>query len=1044
MLCCLVFSFSSNDAFAQKKRKKKKKPAKKSSAAKNVYQDLTTRYNRYFNAKLKFSEGIARLSESHKDDYSQTLPLYQFKGGDGSSVSAEMDAVIKKTSEAVQKKPNSKWIDDCYLLLGKAYFINGEYEDAATTFQYIAKNYRNNIRRSYDRKAQEQKLAAKAKARIKKEKEALKKAVQKEKDAVKAEAQKLRDAREKLRADEKKQREKDKKAREKQRAKEKKERDKAKAKYKKELAKYKKKLKKVKDKNKKLRKAKKPQLPLPEKPQPPVFEKKEPEIKKKEIKEDEKVKEEEKKEDKVVETKTPEEEKPSGPAVEKHSGVEKSYKSGGLRHKLAKHEALLWLARSYMSMDKMADAKSVLTAAKADKKFPKKLADDLYLLEAEYYALQNDRKNMPDAINTAMSYVKKKKDKARLHYILAQLQLDKQNYDGAIASFKNVLKSRPVYDMEFNARLNMLKAQMSNGDLDGDKAIAKLEKMLKDGKNTDYQDQIYFAMAEVAMQNGDAEKATEYFAAAAENSTVNNEQKAAAFLRLAEMHYQQESYLNAAAYYDSTLALLQPSYPNYDEIAERKQILSRLAMHAQTVQVQDSLQRIVKMPKAERNEFIADLIEKYEKEARLLAEEEQNFLTDNNNNNTSTSATSGGQWYFYNNALKGKGYSDFERRWGKRPLVDNWRISSKITNSSQAGGFAADSSSTNKDVLLEMAGKGSLRAEDLLKDLPMGKDALKASDNSIIEALYAMGKIYANELLNDEKAEATFADLSKRYPNNKYAAHTYYQLYLLAKKNGDTAKANQYKQVLLNEFPDSQYAKLVNDPNYASEMAAQNDQLSRYYEQTYELYKKRQFDQVLKRRTNADSLFKQNPLRPKFDLLEAFIIGEREDKTAYVAALENIVVKYPEDEVKEKAEEILAYLEDNAASAAAKSSSNDIYNYAPNEQHYFVVALDSYTQQIGKLTNNFSDFNSTNFSVEKLKVNQMLLDANNQIVLIKYFKNAEKAMFYHKAVLQNEAQVTTNLDTGYKFFVISKKNFMQFFKEKDADVYYQFFRENYK
>jgi hypothetical protein len=72
-----------------------------------------------------------------------------------------------------------------------------------------------------------------------------------------------------------------------------------------------------------------------------------------------------------------------------------------------------------------------------------------------------------------------------------------------------------------------------------------------------------------------------------------------------------------------------------------------------------------------------------------------------------------------------------------------------------------------------------------------------------------------------------------------------------------------------------------------------------------------------------------------------------------------------------------------------------------------------------------------------------MLDLSNQILLVKEFPTAEKAMFYYKALQNKEVTVFKDLDTTYKFFAISKSNFTEYFKQKDKDKYLAFFYANY-
>ena len=127
----LVLIASATDINAQSKKTSTKKKAKsgKSSASNNKYQDLTTRYNGYFNAKILMQQSLEKLKEQHKDDFdAEMLSVLTLNDSEKASAAAgDMETILKKTSTAIQKHPNAKWVDDCYLLMGQAYFFKGDY-----------------------------------------------------------------------------------------------------------------------------------------------------------------------------------------------------------------------------------------------------------------------------------------------------------------------------------------------------------------------------------------------------------------------------------------------------------------------------------------------------------------------------------------------------------------------------------------------------------------------------------------------------------------------------------------------------------------------------------------------------------------------------------------------------------------------------------------------------------------------------------------------------------------------------------------------------
>lgn len=123
---------------------------KKNNFFSRTYHRTTAYFNGYFNAKERVKLGAKSLAESQIDQYDRILPI--FKYGDpqlAKGVFPDMDEAIKKVSLVIQRhsmdidgEERNKWIDDCYLVIGKAQFYKHETWTAIESFQYVAAEYR--------------------------------------------------------------------------------------------------------------------------------------------------------------------------------------------------------------------------------------------------------------------------------------------------------------------------------------------------------------------------------------------------------------------------------------------------------------------------------------------------------------------------------------------------------------------------------------------------------------------------------------------------------------------------------------------------------------------------------------------------------------------------------------------------------------------------------------------------------------------------------------------------------------------------------------
>ena len=102
------------------------------------FHNLNAKYNALFQANQKMFEAEKKLFEERHDNYSQLLPiLLPLDSTVASTVSSELNAVIKKASMVAERHQNSRWLDDAYVLIGQARLVQEDYKNAIETFKYV-------------------------------------------------------------------------------------------------------------------------------------------------------------------------------------------------------------------------------------------------------------------------------------------------------------------------------------------------------------------------------------------------------------------------------------------------------------------------------------------------------------------------------------------------------------------------------------------------------------------------------------------------------------------------------------------------------------------------------------------------------------------------------------------------------------------------------------------------------------------------------------------------------------------------------------------
>lgn len=128
------------------------------------FHNMVSRYNIYFNGRESYKKGINKIDRQFQDDFSKVLPVFKYGNEEiANSIASDMDRVITKASKvialhSITAKPDTKgkelsekekefydrsefndWIDDSYLLMGKAQTLKHDYFLAIKTFSYLNK-----------------------------------------------------------------------------------------------------------------------------------------------------------------------------------------------------------------------------------------------------------------------------------------------------------------------------------------------------------------------------------------------------------------------------------------------------------------------------------------------------------------------------------------------------------------------------------------------------------------------------------------------------------------------------------------------------------------------------------------------------------------------------------------------------------------------------------------------------------------------------------------------------------------------------------------
>ena len=730
-------------------------------------------------------------------------------------------------------------------------------------------------------------------------------------------------------------------------------------------------------------------------------------------------------------------------------------------------EASLWEARTYAELGWYYEAEESLRRID-EKTFTYKTNEIFVLVKSDLLLKQKLYEEAIPFLSTAVEQADKK-DKARMSYILAQVYEKIGNYSQAYKWYEECLDKNPLHELEFNAMLSQ--ARCYQGD-DISSLKEKLEKLIKKQSNSEYLDQIYYTIGELYQRNGNEELAVKFYEKAIDESVRNGIDKAKAQVALGEIYYSKENYLKAQPLYSEAMPVLPTTFENYTELNKKSLLLNDIAKNQQTIILEDSLQYLSTLTKEEQIAIIEEVIKKRKEEeaemqrkleeaARIQSIRDQNAAM--GQTNLSLGELADKSWYFYNPSLITRGRLDFQKTWGSRVLEDDWRRSNK---SSSAWDFSSDEDDEVSDSL---AVADTLQEKQYTRDdveyylrlIPKTEEQFAASNANIENSLVNLFTIFESKMADYPKAEDVYDTLVARFPNSSQLDLVRYRLYQMYERNAETAKAEQVKNLLYAEHPDSKYTRYLQGG--MPEPSTVNEKVELLYRETYEAFKAGDATTVKKNAYIAETTYPEHELMPKFMFLSAVSTGKEDGNEVFKSNLQKLVEKYPNNEVSTVSKDIIALME-QGKEVQSSFSVTDIqeqrkqamvteeefatniqkagFSYDPESAHIFICIVDGEEDAKNKVLYAIAHFNFSRFLIKDFDLAVRKLDDGGYAIAVKGLMHLKEANWYQNMILTDANIASVLAEVQHKAFVISEDNFIKIFDKESVQKYLDFVNQN--
>lgn len=747
-----------------------------------------------------------------------------------------------------------------------------------------------------------------------------------------------------------------------------------------------------------------------------------------------------------------------------------NYASVHFRNLPEAYLAKVWMARCYAEMDWLYEAEDLLKKIN-DENFPERFQAQYTSTYADVMLKMSHFDEAVPYLKSAIEHEKDRDSRIRYKFILAQLAQDAGRTQEATRYYKEVIKANPDYTMSFNAKIRLTEVYQGDGNSDGIRKM--LTRMLRDDKNLDYYDQIYYALANVELSEDNIEKAIEYYQLSLENNKGNKTQRGITLLTLGDLKYKTGKYMEAQPYYTEAVSALGEEYPGIARVKELVNVLEDLNSYFAVIEHEDSLQQLAMLPEEDLLSKIDEVIA-YEKANPQVEVSPIPQMPQQDVNSTFGNLPGGGgnaatTWYFYNPSLVQKGAAEFKRIWGNRQLTDNWRIGGKGVKKEATEGLA--NNTVEED---------TLSADDLrnkyLANIPLTEATLKRSNDNIALALFGVGNIFRDNLQDYPEAISYYNELLERFPESRNVVDTYFGKYRAFTELGEEDNADEMKQKLIEEFPNSRYAVILSDPDYLTKLEAAKAKQDSLYQTAYTAFLDGNFNTVNHISKEMYEKYPDAEVRPNMQFLEAFVTGKTGSVMKFREQLTSLISDYPNAEVTDYAKEILAMLDEgnipeggmssigtllskrdqSAQSETAydiisdtKSASGEtaeqqpIYSIDLTARHYVLLSFNPADIKEEQLLFDLAKFNFNKFLIKDFDLSFKTVNQKQRLLIINGFNGATEAAAYINT-LKGDSEMREKLSQfeNYKM-VISDANLRVILTQPNLTSYLLFYSQNY-
>ncbi len=753
-------------------------------------------------------------------------------------------------------------------------------------------------------------------------------------------------------------------------------------------------------------------------------------------------------------------------------------------------EIQLWMARTHFLLNNKFRTEQLLKEVEMRGDLSRKLRVELAALQATAHIRAQRYDEAIATLEKALPLVHGKLDKAKWNFLLAQLHHHQKNYEKAKQYYITTIRLNAHNELNFRSKLNIAQIYIDDAKLTRTEVAEitrPLDKLLRDPKYAEYQDLVYYRLAQIEHKYKNTDKALDYYKKSLEKNGGRQGLLALANYEVGKIYFNEKRNLDSAQkYFDAAAGAVPESYAEAYKIKSVAQTLRQYKRNKDIIQLEDSLLGLSKMPEDELKKRIAQIVEKEEKdkEERKRREEQEAMRQQSMMMQEQFMQQQQGQnlvnvsgFYFDNPTQITQGKASFQRIWGMRKLEDNWRRRNKAAN---AFAFADDDANIIADDPNDTINGVEARKKRYFKRVPRTEQDIKKAEERLLDALYDQAQLFAQKLDQPDSAMRTYQRVIARFPKANIIPKTHYSVYTLATDRKDLGTANRHKQIILDQYPNSIYAKLLRKEDTEGSSESTGGDFKTGYRTLYGLYAAGDYETVLSFSEFLIESYLDNEEIAKVYYMKGLAYGHLNQPDSMIRIFEFMQKSFPDEDATRVAAQTLKLLAQTKDGKDAKGTKGGLGTKSgpggaavstggsaggtgagarredPNspfrdfkpiaEQDPVIVLLfvDPNRMKKDDLQVKLVDFNKANYASSRLTLQvyqyKDKAGATWHMAYLSAFDTPMAANVYLKALLDQQPEIAKTLtDPATQAVFISSSNFRTAFAQKRFDDYGKYF-----